>query len=291
MLKKILIGLLIITATAAVLLSYALADNPARAVTGTRKVIELGKQSIEYFIDGPSQGQTVVLQASYARSGSDFNELAAALHQAGYRTLVMQARGIDGSSLPSLQASLFDYAADLKAVLDAEQLQQPLTLVGHAFGNRIARSFASRYPERVKSLVLLSAGDSAPPDATRNAIFTILLNTSGEQSRLDALRTAFFAPESAISPHWVNGWYPKAGLAQGNATATTPAADWAHGGNAPMLVVDAEFDAAAYQAGEKLKNRYPERVTYQLLKNAGHAMLPEQGEQIAELVLRHLAKY
>lgn len=229
-----------------------------------------------------------MLLASYARSGSDFNDLVERINQAGYRTLVLQARGIDGTELPGYNVTLFDYADDLAAVLDHEALLSPVVVIGHAFGNRIARSFASRYPARVSSLVLLAAGDSGPPTDVRNDIFKILLRFLPDSTRSGALHRAFFAPDNRAPDYWMTGWYPRAGLAQGRATASTPLAEWSSGGTAPMLVVQPAQDAAAPQGAEKLKKLYPDRVTIVSLENAGHAILPEQPEELARIVLGHL---
>lgn len=290
MLKKIALGLVVSAALLIALISYALQDNPARPAVGTAKVVDNGGIQIEYFISGDpdTSKETLVLQASYARSGSDFNELVAELNIHGYRTLIMQARGIDGSELPSLQTNLFDYAGDLAAVLDSEGLSQPVTLIGHAFGNRIARTFASNYPDRVRSLVLLAAGDSAPPAETRDAILKVLFNLWPQSTRAAALQQAFFAPQQQAPDYWMSGWYPKAGLAQGTATASTPTREWTHGGNAPMLIVQPQYDAAAAEGAAKLLANYPERVTVVKLANAGHAILPEQPAIVTQLIIDHL---
>lgn len=289
MLKKIALGLVIATVLLAALVAYALQDNPARPVIGTAKTADSNGVNIEYFVSGSAASkETLILQASYARSGSDFNELVGELNRQGYRTLIMQARGIDGSELPSLQASLFDYANDLAAVLDSEGLTKPVTLIGHAFGNRIARTFASSYPDRVRSLVLLAAGDNAPPPETQNAIVRVLFNLWPDSSRAVALQQAFFAPDNQAPDYWMRGWYPMAGLAQGTATASTPQREWTHGGHAPMLVVQPEFDAAAAEGATKLLANHPERVTVIELANAGHAILPEQPAVVTQLILEHL---
>ena len=86
-----------------------------------------------------------------------------------------------------------------------EKLRNPVTLVGHAFGNRIARAFASRYPARVRSLILLAAGDSGPPADVRNDIFKILVRCLPDSIRSGALNRAFFAPDNNAVPHWPNG--------------------------------------------------------------------------------------
>ena len=77
-------------------------DSPARAVLGDPKQTVSGGAQIEYFVAGPAGGDTIVLLPSYARSASDFNELATALHDFDYGTVAIQPRGVDGSSLPSI---------------------------------------------------------------------------------------------------------------------------------------------------------------------------------------------
>lgn len=288
MFKKFATFLFILVASSAAIFAYSLKDNRSRPVIGQEKIIYSRGFPIQYFINGPENGETLVLQASFARSGSDFNELVEQLNSAGYRTLIMQARGIEETGLPSMKATLFDFADDLAAVMDAEILEQPITVIGHAFGNRIARAFSSRYPQRVRSLVLLAAGDSGPPPEIRNAIFKILIHTLPETVRIKALHKAFFAPGNRAPEYWLRGWYPKAGIVQGGATANTEAADWVHGGSTHMFVVQPQFDAAAREGAEKLMQRYPDRVNIKYLKNAGHAILPEQLEEVSKLILSHL---
>ena len=266
-----------------------LLDNPARPVVGQPLLADNQGIDVRYYISGPDNAEVVVLLASYARSGSDFNELVDRVNRAGYRALILQARGIDGTGLPRYNVTLFDYADDLAAVLNQEKLRTPVTLVGHAFGNRIARAFASRYPARVRSLILLAAGDSGPPADVRNDIFKILVRCLPDSIRSGALHRAFFAPDNNAPNYWMSGWYPRAGLAQGKATASTPLAQWSSGGTAPMLVVQPAQDAAAPDGAEKLKQLYPDRVTIVVLENSGHAILPEQPEEVSQIVLGHLA--
>lgn len=287
--KKTALLLIVIILSAVLFAAMSLRDNPARTTDGEARLAVSNDNSIRYYVSGPSDAEPVILLASYARSGSDFNELVGGINRAGYRSIVVQARGIDGTDLPDIKVSLFDYADDVAAVLSQEQLSAPVTLVGHAFGNRVARAFSSRYPNQVRSLVLLAAGDSAPPPDTRNDIFMILASTLPESIRASALQRAFFAPDNQAPAYWVSGWYPHAGLAQGNATATTPHDQWIGGGEAPILVVQPTHDAAAEHGARKLRNLYPDRVTVLTLEDAGHAILPEQPEEVTRIVLEHLA--
>lgn len=265
-----------------------LRDNPARPAIGEPHDADNQGGNVRYYINGPEDAEVVVLLASYARSGSDFNEFVERVNRSGYRTLVLQARGISGTDLPGYDVTLFDYADDLAAALNQEKLHTPVTLVGHAFGNRIARAFASRYPARVRSLILLAAGDSGPPADVRNDIFKILVRSLPDSIRSGALHRAFFAPGNTAPKYWMSGWYPRAGLAQGRATALTPLDQWSGGGAAPIIVVQSAQDAASPDGAQKLKRLYPDRVTVVSLENAGHAILPERPEAIARIVIEHL---
>jgi pimeloyl-ACP methyl ester carboxylesterase len=64
--------------------------------------------------------------------------------------------GFGQSPPPPVPWSSVDYALSLKEHLD--RLKQPqVDLFGHSFGGKVALSFASRFPERVRRLILVSA--------------------------------------------------------------------------------------------------------------------------------------
>lgn len=271
-----------------------LRDNPGRAAIGAAAVTVSGGATIEYFVSGPEGGYpVVVLLPSYARSVSDFNELAYSLNQAGYLTVAVNLRGVEGSSLPDTDMTLHDYAADVKAVLDAERHTSAI-IVAHAYGNRIARTFAHDYPDLSDGLVLLAAGGEEPtPQATSLAILKAQVSTLPRSIREESVRFAFFAEGNPVPAWWISGWYPAAGLAQANATRaiqtsrTNPL--WAAGGNDPMVILEPAEDAAAAGAGEVLLHRHPGRVQLKIVKDAGHALLPEQPGEVARLVLEALS--
>jgi pimeloyl-ACP methyl ester carboxylesterase len=278
----------------AALLVLGVRDNPGRAAIGAAAVTTSGEATIEYFVSGPKNSNpAVVLLPSYARSVSDFNELAFSLNQAGYQTVAVNPRGIEGSSLPDIDMTLHHYAADVKAVVDAEQ-HTSVIIVAHAYGNRIARTFAHDYPDLSDGLVLLAAGGEEPtPEATSLAIIKAQISILPKSIREEAVRYAFFAEGNSVPAWWLLGWYPKAGLAQANATRAiqTNRTDpmWAAGGNDPIVVLEPAEDAAAAGAGEVLLHRHPGRVQLKIVKGAGHALLPEQPDEIARLVLEALS--
>jgi len=141
--------------------------RPARAPVGELAFAEIGSESsgaghIAYYASG--EGARVVLLASLGRSISDFNELAAALNADGWRTVAVESRAVGRSSYDREGApyTLYDLAGDVEAALiaDGAAPDEQVAVIGHAFGNRVARAFASQHPERVSRLVLVASGGS-----------------------------------------------------------------------------------------------------------------------------------
>src|SRR5262245_42699971 len=114
----------------------------------TRTVIARGDVRIEVLAQG--QGSLVVLLPSLGRGAADFDAVAERLADAGYRVLRPQPRGIGGSRGPLAGIDLHDCAADVAAVI-AQGNNGPAFVVGHAFGNRVARMLATDRPELVRA--------------------------------------------------------------------------------------------------------------------------------------------
>jgi pimeloyl-ACP methyl ester carboxylesterase len=265
---------------------------PARAPNGEPKLVEGDAGAIEYFALGA--GPPVVLLASYARAASDFNELADALTAGGYRTLAINARGIGRSDLGPPTAGYHDFARDVLAVLDAERIAAPALVIGHAYGNRVARTFAADHPERARALVLIAAGgETRTPEEVAQRIPRIVFGESSRELQRQDVGAAFFASTSEVPEHWIDGWHPAAGELQGRATAAARNDGWQTGGSAPILLIQPAEDRAAPagDGGHPLALRHPRRVTYVELPRAGHAALPERGERIAQLVLDFFAHH
>ena len=292
----------VLSAVATVFLAVCLYVGLCLGGLGTRAAIGEARSAwsdsvhVEYHDHGA--GETVVLLASLARPASDWNELAAALARAGYRTLAVESRGIgntDGGG-PFQALTLHDLARDVDAVLSASapHAGDRVHVIGHAFGNRVARTFATDFPSRVRSVTLVAAGgrEPIPPEIERALLFSTL-SFLPEATHEQALRIAFFAPPSAIPDHWRMGWWLWGGMAQIAAAQSTPSDEFWAGGEAPMLVVQAEDDTIAppQDAGLPLKFEFPDRVTLVGVPDAGHALLPEQPARIESAVLGFLAQH
>lgn len=78
------------------------------------------------------------------------------------RVLLYDLRGHGRSEQPPAGYTIDDMAADLVALLDAEGLAAPVTLVGNSYGGQIALRVAAAHPGRVRALALIDPQLAAP---------------------------------------------------------------------------------------------------------------------------------
>lgn len=247
--------------------------------------------AVEVLLRG--KGPLVVLLPSLGRGASDFDDLSNRIAAAGFRTAAINPREIGASKGPAAR-TLADYARDVFEVIKAVEEKPPLesvVLIGHAFGNRLARAVASQYPQAVSSLILLaSGGQVAIPPAVAKALYDVFDTSLSPEAHIAAVRTAFFAPGNDPGV-WRDGWYGAVAMQQQNALKNSPPDSWSDGGRAAIYIIQAAQDAVAPPANAAaLRAAHPDRVEIAIMTNAGHAMLPEQPEKLSQLVLGRLAQ-
>ena len=155
--------------------------------------------------------------------------------------------------------TLHDLADDVAAAVRAID-HGPAVLLGHAFGQALARMAASDHPELVQAVILAASQSSrVPPDIAETPFIVGDLGRP-EAERLAALRKAFFAP-GRDSRAWLSGWYPATLKMQREAAhAIAPAAHWSCG-CAPMLEVFGKLDPFKPRAyWRELKDQFGDRV-------------------------------
>ena len=104
--------------------------------------------------------------------------------------------------------------------------------------------------------------------------------------RLTDVKFAFFAPgnDPAI---WREGWYPDVAKAQIAAPRATPVEGWWNAGSVtPLVVIHGLQDTVAPpENGWMMKAELGGRVELLDIDGAGHALLPEQPENIARAII------
>lgn len=239
------------------------------------------------------EGPPIVLIPNYGRAALDFSDLAERLAGAGFEAVAINPRG---SNIPpgSRQPTLHDLASDIACAMDALQISRA-HLIGHAFGNRIARCVGADHPELVSSLVLLAAGGKYPPDPEIFNIARLFLEGEmpgttclDDNRRAAAVQSAWFTPRTD-GRVWIEGWDPLQILSFTAASNATPLDDWWGGGAAPMLIIQGLEDRIAPPAnGRDLRDRYPGRVSLVEIPDTAHALLPEEPDLIASTIVEFL---
>ena len=153
---------------------------------------EYGDVSIEALVEG--SGPLVVMIASLGRPAQDFDDLSRRVAAAGFAAVRLQPRGIGKSAGPMLGTSLADLAGDVAIVVE-RLVGGPAVLIGHAFGQRVARMLATMRPDLVKGIVMLAAGGKVPvPQRAREALSGCFDLAHSDDVHIENVRYAFFAP-------------------------------------------------------------------------------------------------
>jgi pimeloyl-ACP methyl ester carboxylesterase len=130
------------------LIAIAFITSAAFSATRTRQIIRYDSVATDVIIEG--QGPAILLLPSLARDSEDYDAVAEGLAEAGFRVLRPQPRGIGASTGAMTGISLHDFANDIAEVITAIGNGRAV-IVGHAYGNWVARMTAVDHPALVRS--------------------------------------------------------------------------------------------------------------------------------------------
>jgi len=132
------------------------------------RIVEVNGVTLECAVYG--SGDPVVLLANAGCSVGYLDDLARTFVASRFQAICINMRGV-GRSCGSLDdATLHDLAADVAGAIDVLGCG-PAHLIGHAFGNRIARCLAADCPSSVRKVVVLAAGGLIAPSPPLGAAF------------------------------------------------------------------------------------------------------------------------
>lgn len=239
-------------------------------------------------IRSAGHGPVLCLLPGLGRPSEDLDPLAARLVAAGFRVVQPDPRGSGGSTGAMEALTLHDLAADIAAVIEASRAAN-VTIIGHAFGNRIARTAAADRPDLVNMVILLGcSGKVQPTPAIAEAIRLAQAVDTPPDVRARAVRAAWYGPGRDISV-WMEGWSQTVMKSYLAAAAATDVADWWTAGSAEVLIVQGLDDVSAPpENGRQLKAEIGERATLIELNGVGHAVPVEDPDGVAEVLIRHL---
>ena len=156
------------------------------ALTGVRsRTVVVHGYRVHYLVEGPENGEAVVLVHGLGGSAEDWRSLAPFLARAGYRVYIPDLPGYGRSERPAdFSYTVRDEAAIVIGFMDALKLDR-VNLGGWSMGGWIVQLIAGDEPQRILRLMLFdSAGLHVQPDWNTN-LFTPA--TAQELDQLDAL--------------------------------------------------------------------------------------------------------
>ena len=245
--------------------------------------IEVSGATLECNLYG--SGTPVVLLANAGCGTSYFDDLARVLAAGGRQALCVNMRGT-GESRGSLDGiTVHDLAADVAGVLEALDCG-PAHLVGHAFGNRVARCLAVDRPSLVRNVTLLAAGGLIGPATPLGTAFRNATDVKMSGSDcVTVLGARWLSPASDPKILARVECWPAVHLAHLAAGRGMELGTWWGAGTAPLLVIQGLDDEAAPPGnGHALREQFGERVRVIDLPRAGHFLLLEQPEAVARAV-------
>jgi pimeloyl-ACP methyl ester carboxylesterase len=148
--------LLALVATSDALARSSLTTGYLESFDGQKKTVALSDgESLAYLDIGRRGGVAVVLVHGYTDSARDWAPVAPLL-ASRFRLIIVDLRGHGASGKPECCYTRFDFAYDIKLLLERLQTARA-DIVGHSLGSIVAQTFAELWPEATRRLVLISS--------------------------------------------------------------------------------------------------------------------------------------
>lgn len=256
--------------------------------------------SLYYEVDGPEDGETVVLVEGLGYGRWMWNWQRDRLTDEGYQVVVWDNRGTGDSDVPEGPYTIAQMASDLEAVLDAAEIQSA-HVVGASMGGMIAQQYALDY-DRAESLALLCTspgGDDAvpTPPETQARMFDVP-EDAGEREAIrykmkPAMSDDFWTNNddvvSDIVDWRVESDAPEAAReAQAAAVATFDASDELGAIAVPTLVAHGDSDHVLPVENSDLLYEGLPNARLSIFEGGPHLFFVEQAESVNDVLLEFL---
>lgn len=276
--------------------------------------IPVGALTFRARVAGPEDGRLVLLLHGFPESSSEWRHQLGALADAGYRAVAPDQRGYSPGARPEgvEHYGVRHLIADVLAIADGMGGHQ-VDLVGHDWGGMVAWLLAAEYPERLRSLTVVSTPHPVP-------FAKALLSPTSDQRERSSYITFFQTPDApeqsflADDAKSLRELYVNTGLDRTTADeyvrlfqepgALTAALNWyrafsftdatsAAGSftiRVPTLYVwgDGDF-ALGREAAEGTGAEVQAPYTFEVLAGVGHWVPELAPDQLNAVLLRHLA--
>ena len=155
-----------------------------------------------YQIGGPQTGQPVVLVHGFSVPYFIWDPTFEFLIGQGYRVLRYDLFGRGFSDRPRIRYTIDLFCKQLRDLLDTLEIGAPVHLLGLSMGGPIAATYATRYPGRVKRLILIDPAGACkvrlgpgPKVVTLPGLGELSFSLVGGKTLVKRIASNFFGPE------------------------------------------------------------------------------------------------
>jgi pimeloyl-ACP methyl ester carboxylesterase len=266
---------------------------------------------------GPPDGDPVLLLHGFPQNGASWEAVARRLADRGYRALAPDQRGYSPGARPEGRRAYraAELVADALAVVDEHVGPAArVHVAGHDWGAAVAWGLAARHPDRLRTLTAVSV---PPPAAYVRSLATTRQGLAswyvyafqlpglpervlGAHGRPYSRRFAAMLRRAGQSPEAAE----RDAALLADPTALTAALNWYRAMfserprlrvpriTVPALFVWSDGDVAITRQSTELAHEYVEGpFRYVELRGVSHWIPDQAPDQLADLVLEHMAEY
>jgi pimeloyl-ACP methyl ester carboxylesterase len=181
-------------------------DDAARQEAPGR-FVRLADGMTHYETAGPDTGRIVVLAAGFSVPTYIWDTLYQRLADSGFRVIRYDYYGRGWSDRADVAYDQEVFVRQLDGLLDSLRIIAPVNLAGLSFGGTVVTSFASRYPDRVRSLIYVDPVFNArrplpPEERSPLAWTTYMVLRGGSDEMAEGQFFDFLHPERF--PDWAD---------------------------------------------------------------------------------------
>lgn len=266
--------------------------------------IELPDGVVHHELDGPTNGQIVVLVPGVSAPYTTWDRNFGALIEAGLCVLRFDLFGRGYSDRPEVVYDLDLFDRQIVHLLAALKLDGMVTLAGLSMGGAIVTTFASRYPERVRRLILIDPLVSRPLSLPLRLMLAPgigerVFNWFGDRILVGGQAQDFYNPE--LAPEFQAKYrmaikyrgFKRAILSTIRTISTwhiAEAYEQVGKANYPVLLFWGRQDKTVpFETHQRVQSLIP-RTEFHAIDNAGHTPHYEQPEMVNRWMIEFLTR-
>lgn len=138
-------------------------------------------------------GPAVLILHGWGASSDSWIRVQNILAGRGYKVVIPDFPGFGKSDNPARAWGVGDYVEWLKNFIEIGGFNEPVFLLGHSFGGRVAIKFARRYSEKIKKLILCASAGIKPKLNIKQKIFSLLAKTKKVETGSLLAKKAFYS--------------------------------------------------------------------------------------------------